>query len=84
MAVNECGNEFSLEELVVKSISNPKNRRMELMMRIARFDTSAKAYGDVGEFYTVTCPSRTHPRQFKFGDINPKFDNQTFARDGQA
>lgn len=84
MVVNELGDEFNLEEIVEKSLSNPKNRRSELMVRIAGFDAIAQACGDVGEFYTVTCPSRMHPRQFISGDSNPKFDNQTFAREAQA
>jgi hypothetical protein len=84
IAVNEFGEEFSLEELAEKSLSNPKNRRAELMMRIAGFETAAKKVGDVGVFLTITCPSRMHSRQFNSGGPNPKFDDETFPREAQA
>lgn len=84
VAINERGDEFGLEELVEKSLANPKNRRAEVMMRIAGFDIFARACGDVGEFYTMTCPSRMHARQSRSDAPNPKFDNQTFVREAQA
>lgn len=84
IAVNEHGDEFSLETLVEKSLANPKNRRAEVMVRIAGFEAIAKLSGDVAEFYTVTCPSRMHSRQYNSGDTNPKFDDLTFAREAQT
>ncbi len=84
MAINELGDEISLEDLAEKSLSNPKNRRAELMMRIAGFDEVARLIGDVGVFLTITCPSRMHSRQFKSGGKNPKFDDESFPRESQA
>ena len=71
---NEVGDEYSLQELVDLSVSNPKNRRYELMARIRGTEEISKQLGDVGIFCTVTCPSKMHPRLAISGDKNPKFD----------
>jgi len=45
---------------------------MELMMRIAEFDASAKACGDVGEFYTVSPDEEgANKHRFKYESIDP-------------
>ncbi|WP_299002350.1 replication endonuclease [uncultured Shewanella sp.] len=51
---------LTLSEAVKASISNPKNRRVELMVRMRGFEDLAMANGYVGEFYTITTPSRYH------------------------
>ncbi len=82
-AVNELGEGFTLAELADKSVSNPKIRRGELMMRIAGFERCAKDAGHAGEFVTVTCPSRMHARlrggkKSKRGGLkNPRYDGTT-------
>ena len=81
---NELGEEFSLEELMEKSLSNPKNRRNELMVRIAGFEAAARECGDIAEFHTMTVPSYKHARLFNSGGANPKFDNESFPREAQA
>lgn len=60
IAVNQLGQQFTLAELAAVSVSNPAIRRPELMTRIAGFEMLAKAVGHVGEFYTLTCPSKFH------------------------
>lgn len=83
MAVNELGQEYTLTELAELSVSNPAIRRGELMMRIAGFEECADHIGHVGEFITITCPSRMHKATIckKTGRAieNPKFDGTTPA-----
>ncbi len=82
LAVNEIGQEYTLEALAELSVSNPKIRRGELMMRIAGFESIAKASGHVGEFYTLTCPSKYHARISVSCTENPKYQG-LHPREGQ-
>ncbi len=77
VAINDSEQMFSLEDLVAKGVSNPVNRRNELMCRLAGFERVADDLGHIAEFYTVTCPSRMHARQSKSGDENPRYDGST-------
>lgn len=74
VATNEHGQAFSLEDLAALGVSNPKNRRNELMARIYGFECIADELGHIAVFITVTCPSRMHPRLSKSCKQNPKFD----------
>ncbi len=77
MAVNEDNQMFKLEDLIAKGVSNPKNRRNELMSQAFGFETIANGLGHVAEFMTLNCPSRMHSRQSKSGKPNPKYDGTT-------
>ena len=73
---NEVGDQFSLQELSDRSVSNPAIRRAELMVRIKGFEMVADHVGHVGEFYTLTTPSRMHAC-LHTGATNPRYDGTT-------
>jgi len=82
-AVNELGQEYTLYDLAALSVSNPEIRRAELMTRIKGFEQYAKNWGDVAEFYTITCPSKMHAalshskKNKTYGRRNPKYNGTT-------
>lgn len=83
IAENDEGQQYTLAELSALGISNPEIRRMELMTRIAGFDSLAKFAGHAAEFYTCTAPSRYHAVKSD-GRTNPKYDNSLSPREAQA
>ena len=57
---DEDGNRISLIEKYDGSVANPAIRRCELMTRIRGFENICNELGYVGEFYTLTAPSKYH------------------------
>lgn len=82
LVVNELGQEYSLADLAALSPSNPLIRYAELMVRLRGCEQYAKEEGHACDFFTVTCPSKFHPR-VKSGDLNPKFQSDLSPRDAQ-
>ncbi|WP_253254313.1 replication endonuclease [Yersinia massiliensis] len=74
--VDNEGNTVSLEAMVDASISNPTIRRHELMARMKGIELVAQSRGDVGVFYTITCPSKYHANN-QSGHANPKWNHST-------
>ena len=87
LAVNELEQAYTLAELAELSTSNPVIRRGELMTRIAGFEQWADHANHVGEFITLTCPSRMHKATSSKTSgrsiENPKFDGTT-PREAQS
>ncbi|UUA73546.1 replication endonuclease [Cellvibrio sp. QJXJ] len=89
-AINQEGDTYTLAELSDLSVSNPTNRRHELMVRMRGFEQIAEQFGHTGLFITLSAPSRFHPmRQVKNvrGQLvrveeNPKYKGAT-PRDAQ-
>ncbi|MCG7199637.1 replication endonuclease [Marinobacter pelagius] len=75
-AENQFGYSATLSSLKEKSVSNPRNRRNETMMRIGGLEDYANEHGHVGVFYTLTCPSKYHATH-QNGHANAKFDGAT-------
>lgn len=78
-ATNENGQSFTVAELAACGTANKEIRRNELMTRIRGFEEVAGARGDIGMFWTITCPSKFH----SVGGTNAKYNGAT-PRDAQA
>lgn len=70
---DEDGNRISLIEKYDGSVANPAIRRCELMTRIRGFENICNELGYVGEFYTLTAPSKYHATT-KSGYRNSKWN----------
>lgn len=79
---NDEGHAAPISDFVDKSISNKAIRRGELMTRIRGCEDIADQRGDVGVFYTLTCPSRYHPVTIN-GKANPSYLGAT-PKEAQA
>jgi len=75
-AVNQEGQEFTLQDLVDTSVSNPEIKRAELMVRLSGFEKVAKSRDLSAEFYTLTCPSRFHSTHIT-GRANAAYDGSS-------
>lgn len=74
--VDENGERASLEDMIMSSISNPVIRRHELMTRMQGVEYVAEHNGDIGVFFTITCPSKYHASTYG-GRMNYKWDYGT-------
>lgn len=78
---NQDGDRASLKDMVLASNANPAVRRVELMVRMRGFEDLADELGCVGEFYTITAPSKYHAVR-SGGGFNQKW-NGASPRDTQ-
>lgn len=76
--IREDGVVASLADCVASSVSNPVNRRNELMVRMRGFNEIASSLGLASVMLTLTCPSRFHS-SLKSGARNKRFDLSTPA-----
>lgn len=76
-ATNEDGYKAILLELSERSISNPKNRRNELMTRIRGTQEVAETMGLQCYFYTLTAPSKYHAFNTRIKKLNLKYNGAT-------
>lgn len=76
-AINDEGQEYTLQALSDLGTSNPKIRRDELMVRLAGFDEIAVKLGHAAEFYTLTAPSKFHARDSITGKENKTYAGAT-------
>jgi hypothetical protein len=70
---NEIGDTISLKEASERNVSNPVNKRNELMCRLSGMEIYADKKGYKAVFVTITTPSRMHA-VLRSGKANPKFD----------
>lgn len=82
LMTNERGEQFTLYDIHEKNVSNPINRRNELMTRMRGFEELSKELGHMGSFVTLTCPSKYHNSYSRSGDRNPNWNGST-PHDGQ-
>lgn len=75
-AVNEEGEAVTLAECAEASVSNPKNRVAELIVRSKGYEAIADSDNWHGLFLTLTCPSKFHAQKHG-GGKNPKFNGAT-------
>lgn len=80
---NEAGQVYNLAELALLGTANPAVRGGELMTRIRGAEEYADAHGHVGQFYTLTAPSKYHAMRLagtgnrRWAERNPKFNGAT-------
>lgn len=74
---NDKGTVIDMVDAVDAGMSNPVNRRNELMLRIRETEELANEMGYVGVFYTMTCPAKYHPNSDKWDGSSPK-DAQSY------
>ncbi|EPJ7925241.1 replication endonuclease [Proteus mirabilis] len=70
---DEEGNRVSLIDKYYGSVANPAIKRTEMMVRIRGFEDICNELGYVGEFYTLTAPSKYHATT-KHGYRNRKWN----------
>jgi len=74
IALSNEGDELPLQECIDSSISNPINRRNELMVRMRGWETIADSLNLQGVMLTLTAPSQFHSYHYS-GEFNSKYNS---------
>ncbi|WP_240698711.1 replication endonuclease [Vibrio kanaloae] len=79
--LNQDTNEhFKLEEVAKRTVSNPENRRIEMMVRSRGFEELAEEYGYTALFITWTLPSKYHRNSYKWNGATVKEGHSELMR----
>lgn len=72
--IAEPEEQLSLFDTWLKSASNPKIKRLELLTRMNGYEQYADEQGHEGWFITLTAPSKYHAMLSKTASVNPKWN----------
>lgn len=75
--VNEDGFSIDMETVYYAGSSNPKHRRVEMMITVKGMQDIAETRGDNAFWFTITCPSKYHATLQGSGAPNPKWTART-------
>ncbi|MBC3250957.1 replication endonuclease [Serratia fonticola] len=75
--VNEDGFSIDMEAVYYAGNSNPKHRRVEMMITVKGMQDIAETRGDNAFWFTITCPSKYHATLQSSGAPNPKWTART-------
>ncbi|MEN3159570.1 replication endonuclease [Alkalimonas sp. NCh-2] len=70
--VNQSGQVISLEQALAAGMGDPENMRCELMKRISGLEDYAEEMQLQGLFFTLTAPSKYHPKSKNWNGATPK------------
>jgi hypothetical protein len=76
LVINEEGSQFDLCDFVENSLSNPKNKYAELLMRMFGTAQYAKNKAYNAHLITILCPSEMKS-SFKYGDMNDDYNKES-------
>ncbi|HGO5853325.1 TPA: replication endonuclease [Mannheimia haemolytica] len=77
--IAEPEEQLSLFDTWLKSASNPKIKRLELLTRMNGYEQYADEEGHEGWFITLTAPSKYHAMLSKTNNVNPKWNGASPA-----
>ncbi|CAI1636702.1 Bacteriophage replication gene A protein (GPA) [Serratia quinivorans] len=75
--VNDDGFSIDMETIYFAGNSNPKHRRVEMMITVKGMQEIAETRSDNAFWFTITCPSKYHTTLINSGSPNPKWAART-------
>lgn len=76
VATDDSGTSIDFSSVQSSSLSNPKNRRAEIITRLKGSEKYAEKYGYIADLITFTCPSRFHSSTVS-NFRNKRYDNSS-------